>query len=230
MEPHAGGGHEGGRRRGRGGAARKDVGDGAGTRAGAGAWRAADVGLLACAVGQRIHQCAAACIAARGVAGWLKTKHAPQEPATLDELKALLGVVASVRSEGMAMELAAADLEERYRTRLLYAVRWLAACRVTRAQLEGEGGLRGTLLQLELKLDCISSGRKQTAEATAPSDFRLGTRQPSASRRTTPTPASWRPSGARSQRRRSGATPGSRASRVASGRSPETRHVYSVEE
>lgn len=46
----------------------------------------------------------------------------PQDPATLDELKELLAVVAAVRSEGMMVELRCGDLEERYRTRLLYAV------------------------------------------------------------------------------------------------------------
>jgi hypothetical protein len=53
----------------------------------------------------------------------LSTALYPQDPATLDELQAVLGVVAAVRGEGMMMELRCGELEERYRTRLLYAVR-----------------------------------------------------------------------------------------------------------
>lgn len=45
-----------------------------------------------------------------------------QEPTTLEELKEVLGVVAAIRGEGMMMELCSTELEERYRTRLLYAV------------------------------------------------------------------------------------------------------------
>ncbi len=44
-----------------------------------------------------------------------------RHPETLDELKAVLATVATIRNEGAAMELKYADLEERYRTRLLYA-------------------------------------------------------------------------------------------------------------
>lgn len=51
----------------------------------------------------------------------------PQEPTTLDELKEVLGIVAAVRGEGMMMELRCSELEERYRTRLLYAVGEVAA-------------------------------------------------------------------------------------------------------
>jgi hypothetical protein len=47
----------------------------------------------------------------------------PQDPSTLEELKGVLSAVAAVRGEGMLMELRCQDLEERYRTRLLYAVR-----------------------------------------------------------------------------------------------------------
>ncbi|KAF8069431.1 DHC1 [Scenedesmus sp. PABB004] len=43
-------------------------------------------------------------------------------PADLEQLKAVLHVVAAVRSGGMAMELQCADLVERFRTRLLYAI------------------------------------------------------------------------------------------------------------
>lgn len=45
-----------------------------------------------------------------------------QDPSSLDELKGVLAVVAGVHTDSMVVELAAADLEERCRTRLLYAV------------------------------------------------------------------------------------------------------------
>ncbi|KAL6757976.1 dynein heavy chain, N-terminal region 1-domain-containing protein, partial [Haematococcus lacustris] len=44
-----------------------------------------------------------------------------RQPDTLDELKHVLNTVSIIRNEGAAMELRYIDLEERYRTRLLYA-------------------------------------------------------------------------------------------------------------
>ncbi len=44
-----------------------------------------------------------------------------RQPDSLDELKGVLATVATIRNEGMLMELRYADLEERYRTRVLYA-------------------------------------------------------------------------------------------------------------
>lgn len=45
-----------------------------------------------------------------------------RKPDTLDELKAVLNTVNRIRNEGMIMELRYTDLEERYRTRQLYAI------------------------------------------------------------------------------------------------------------
>lgn len=44
-----------------------------------------------------------------------------KEPDTLETLKHVLNIVATIRSEGMTMELKYLDLEERYRTRVMYA-------------------------------------------------------------------------------------------------------------
>ena len=43
------------------------------------------------------------------------------EPSTLDALKHVLNTVATIRAEGMNMELKYSDLEERFRTRVMYA-------------------------------------------------------------------------------------------------------------
>ena len=53
------------------------------------------------------------------IAKFSKALH--KKPDTLDELKSVLNTVNIIRNEHMAMELKYADLEERYRTRLLYA-------------------------------------------------------------------------------------------------------------
>ena len=67
-------------------------------------------------------------------------------PATLDELKAVLGTVNTIRHEGMAMELRYCDLEERYRTRVLYAFtpEESTACQqeLTEAEVSGRAGRR----------------------------------------------------------------------------------------
>ena len=44
-----------------------------------------------------------------------------KKPQTLDELKAVLATINTCRTESMVIELRYSDLEERYRTRLLYA-------------------------------------------------------------------------------------------------------------
>lgn len=44
-----------------------------------------------------------------------------KEPATLEELKQVLNTVAKIRNESMGMELQYTDLEERFRTRVMYA-------------------------------------------------------------------------------------------------------------
>ncbi|MEW5308429.1 MAG: hypothetical protein WDW38_000392 [Sanguina aurantia] len=44
-----------------------------------------------------------------------------REPATLEELKQVLNTVAKIRNESMSMELQYTDLEERFRTRVMYA-------------------------------------------------------------------------------------------------------------
>uniref|UniRef100_A0A6S8LSH1 AAA+ ATPase domain-containing protein n=1 Tax=Dunaliella tertiolecta TaxID=3047 RepID=A0A6S8LSH1_DUNTE len=44
-----------------------------------------------------------------------------KEPNTLEALKHVLNTVATIRSEGMTMELKYSDLEERFRTRVMYA-------------------------------------------------------------------------------------------------------------
>jgi len=44
-----------------------------------------------------------------------------KDPDTLDALKHVLNTVATIRSEGMTMELKYSDLEERFRTRVMYA-------------------------------------------------------------------------------------------------------------
>eukprot|EP00879_Flechtneria_rotunda_P031723 GHRR01034677.1.p1 GENE.GHRR01034677.1~~GHRR01034677.1.p1 ORF type:complete len:135 (+),score=57.93 GHRR01034677.1:430-834(+) len=45
-----------------------------------------------------------------------------EQPDDLEQLKAVLHVISTIRSGGMQMELQSSDLQERYRTRLLYAI------------------------------------------------------------------------------------------------------------
>uniref|UniRef100_A0A383W4S5 Dynein-1, subspecies f n=1 Tax=Tetradesmus obliquus TaxID=3088 RepID=A0A383W4S5_TETOB len=62
--------------------------------------------------------------AMNGVRERMAADHAAlqQQPEDLEQLKGVLHVVNSIRSGGMQMELQCSDLQERYRTRLLYAI------------------------------------------------------------------------------------------------------------
>lgn len=77
----------------------------------------------------------------------LPCRCASQDPSSLDELKGVLAVVSCVHTDSMGVELTTTDLEERCRTRLLYAVSPFAP-----ASSQGRRQCSGLLPPCQLRL------------------------------------------------------------------------------